>query len=84
MQMCSLTKNLTESLFLQIMRHRDKILLPVKFLDLCLEWREKLAPVIGYLKEEANDGELAAFISYAISFPDGFMALVDTYDTLRY
>lgn len=27
-------------------------------------------------------GELAAFISYAIAFPDVFLALVDTYETL--
>jgi nicotinate phosphoribosyltransferase len=32
---------------------------------------------------ETNEGELAAFISYAQAFPNGFLALVDTYDTLR-
>jgi len=32
--------------------------------------------------ENANIGELAAFISYAIAFPKGFLALVDTYSTL--
>lgn len=31
----------------------------------------------------SNDGELASFISYAAAFPDGFLALVDTYDTLN-
>lgn len=31
---------------------------------------------------KTNDGELAAFVSYAIAYPDKFLALVDTYDTL--
>ncbi len=30
-----------------------------------------------------NEGELAAFTAYALAFPHGFLALVDTYDTLR-
>jgi nicotinate phosphoribosyltransferase len=30
-----------------------------------------------------NEGELAAFISYAQAFPNRFLALVDTYDTRR-
>lgn len=30
-----------------------------------------------------NKGELAAFVAYAQAFPKGFLALVDTYDTLR-
>jgi len=46
------------------------------FLDLVLEYRRKL----GY--DHTNDGELAAFISYAQAFPAGFLALVDTYNTL--
>jgi nicotinate phosphoribosyltransferase len=29
-----------------------------------------------------NDGELAAFIAYASAFPDSFLCLIDTYDTL--
>lgn len=29
-----------------------------------------------------NDGELAAFVAYAQAFPAGFLALVDTYDTI--
>ena len=32
---------------------------------------------------DTNEGELAAFISYAQAFPDNFLALVDTYDTLK-
>ncbi|MEW6364838.1 MAG: nicotinate phosphoribosyltransferase [Acidobacteriota bacterium] len=30
-----------------------------------------------------NQGELAAFVSYALAFPESFLALVDTYDTLN-
>jgi nicotinate phosphoribosyltransferase len=30
-----------------------------------------------------NEGELTSFIAYAQAFPEGFLALVDTYDTLK-
>lgn len=33
--------------------------------------------------ENTNLGELSAFVAYALSYPDSFLALVDTYDTLR-
>lgn len=36
------------------------------------------------MAEETNEGELAAFIAYATAFPRGFLALVDTYDVIRY
>ena len=47
------------------------------FLDLVLQYRHQL----GY--NHAHEGELAAFISYAQAFPEGFLALVDTYNTLK-
>ena len=46
------------------------------FVDLVLQYRQKL----GYM--DTNEGELAAFVSYAQAFPEGFLALVDTYNTL--
>jgi nicotinate phosphoribosyltransferase len=49
----------------------------VNFLDLVLKYRHQL----GY--DHTNDGELASFISYAQAFPAGFLALVDTYNTLE-
>ena len=49
-----------------------------------MEWRTKLAAHLKIMKDEAHEGELAAFASYAIAFPDGFLALVDTYDVSRY
>ncbi|KAJ8610160.1 hypothetical protein CTAYLR_008729 [Chrysophaeum taylorii] len=44
-----------------------------------LRWRATL----GYDDDRLHDGELAAFVSYAISFPKKFVALVDTYSTLE-
>lgn len=41
-----------------------------------LECRQRLG------HENTNEGELAAFVAYATSFPDAFIALVDTYDML--
>jgi nicotinate phosphoribosyltransferase len=48
-----------------------------RFLDLVLQYRDQL----GY--NRTNEGELAAFISYAQAFPEAFLALVDTYNTLQ-
>jgi hypothetical protein len=44
--------------------------------ELALKYREELNFTISSI------GELAAFIAYAQAFPDNFLALVDTYDTL--
>lgn len=49
----------------------------VHFTDLVLKYRRELD------FETANEGELAAFIAYAMAFPANFLALVDTYDTLK-
>jgi len=51
-------------------------LVQVEFLDLVLKKRS----LLGYTN--TNDSELAAFIAYAQSFPNGLVALVDTYDTI--
>ena len=48
----------------------------VDFVEAVMAYRKKLSPA-------SNMGELAAFIGYAQAFPDGFLALVDTYDTLN-
>ncbi|KAF2071044.1 hypothetical protein CYY_007642 [Polysphondylium violaceum] len=46
-------------------------------LELALSFRKEL----GY--EMSSMSELVAFVAYARSFPTGFLALVDTYDTLN-
>ncbi len=55
----------------------------VDFVDKCLKWREKICQVLGVIATETIEGELAAFISYALAFPDGLVCLIDTYDVLR-
>jgi nicotinate phosphoribosyltransferase len=47
------------------------------FVKMVLKIREELG--FNY----TNEGELASFIAYAQAFPRGFLALVDTYDTLK-
>lgn len=46
------------------------------FLESVMKYRAELA------FDGTNEGELTAFIAYAQAFPNGFLALVDTYDTL--
>ncbi|XP_075545548.1 nicotinate phosphoribosyltransferase isoform X3 [Dermacentor variabilis] len=55
----------------------------VDFMALCCKWRKELTGLFKTIEDEASSGELAAFISYAVSFPQNFLALVDTYDVLR-
>jgi nicotinate phosphoribosyltransferase len=49
----------------------------VDFVGVVLKYRKQL----GF--DHTNEGELASFIGYAQAFPRGFLALVDTYDTLH-
>lgn len=53
-------------------------------LELSIAHRKDLSSVLEISTEESSEGELAAMVSFAIAFPDGFMALVDTYDVKRY
>eukprot|EP00735_Rhodelphis_limneticus_P009049 TRINITY_DN2502_c1_g1::TRINITY_DN2502_c1_g1_i1::g.19330::m.19330 TRINITY_DN2502_c1_g1::TRINITY_DN2502_c1_g1_i1::g.19330 ORF type:complete len:535 (-),score=154.22,sp/Q55G10/PNCB_DICDI/56.18/0.0,NAPRTase/PF04095.11/3.9e-29,QRPTase_N/PF02749.11/0.14 TRINITY_DN2502_c1_g1_i1:310-1914(-) len=49
----------------------------VDFVKIVAEERDRLK------YHNTNEGELAAFTAYAISFPTGLLALVDTYDTVE-
>jgi nicotinate phosphoribosyltransferase len=50
-------------------------------LEKTLEWAAKLDKATGL--KTGIEGELAAFISYARAYPSNFLALVDSYDTLK-
>lgn len=58
--------------------------IPQDLLELSIKHRDALSEVLDISTEESSEGELAAMVSFAIAFPDGFMALVDTYDVKRY
>ena len=58
----------------------DEMLL---LLPLVLEYRVQMSQKFDPVYSTTNDGELAAFIAYATSFPRSFMCLIDTYDTLK-
>ncbi|GBP89711.1 Nicotinate phosphoribosyltransferase [Eumeta japonica] len=66
-----------------VLRHADTDE-QYNLLEVAIEWRKRVSSVIDVSPEEASDGELAALVSYAIAFPSGFLALVDTYDVKRY
>ncbi|XP_052893319.1 nicotinate phosphoribosyltransferase isoform X4 [Anopheles moucheti] len=53
-------------------------------LELAMEHRAALASVLDVSTDESSEGELAAMVSFAIAFPDGFMALVDTSGLLNF
>jgi nicotinate phosphoribosyltransferase len=53
-------------------------------LELAVAHRSGLSKILEINTDESSEGELAAMVSFAIAFPDGFMALVDTYDVKRY
>jgi nicotinate phosphoribosyltransferase len=48
----------------------------VDVVELALKYRSELRFSV------ASNGELAAFIAFAQAFPNNFLALVDTYETL--
>ncbi|KAK8673974.1 hypothetical protein V6N13_112282 [Hibiscus sabdariffa] len=55
------------------------------FVTLVQSWLSKIQSLKSLRSTfgETNQSELAAFISYALAFPNNFLALVDTYDVMR-
>lgn len=48
------------------------------FIEIVKQYRTKIPNA-----KHANEGELAAFSVYALSFPSSFLALIDTYHTMK-
>ncbi|NXK05888.1 PNCB phosphoribosyltransferase, partial [Herpetotheres cachinnans] len=56
---------------------------PVDLLALAKSWLQRVCELLQTAPEKANRGELAAFVSYAITFPHDFQGLLDTYCVRR-
>ncbi|KAM6282111.1 LOW QUALITY PROTEIN: nicotinate phosphoribosyltransferase [Porphyrio hochstetteri] len=56
---------------------------PVDLLDLAESWLQRVCELLHTPAEKTNQGELAAFVSYAITFPHDFQGLLDTYCVRR-
>ena len=57
---------------------------PRDFYPETVKWLKKLTPLLKVVETETHDGERIGFCAYAIAFPTSFLALVDTYNVLRY
>ncbi|XP_062987278.1 nicotinate phosphoribosyltransferase isoform X2 [Elgaria multicarinata webbii] len=56
---------------------------PVDFPPLAETWLSRVCQLLQVPLDGVNHGELAAFVSYAITFPHNFQGLVDTYCVMR-
>uniref|UniRef100_A0A8C3MP29 Nicotinate phosphoribosyltransferase n=1 Tax=Geospiza parvula TaxID=87175 RepID=A0A8C3MP29_GEOPR len=56
---------------------------PVDLADLAVSWLQQVCVLLQTPPSKANQGELAAFVSYAVTFPCDFQGLLDTYCVRR-
>ena len=56
---------------------------PVDLPALAKSWLQRVCELLQTPPEKVNRGELAAFVSYAITFPHDFQGLLDTYCVRR-
>ncbi|KAM7070371.1 nicotinate phosphoribosyltransferase [Acridotheres tristis] len=56
---------------------------PVDLADLAVSWLQRVCDLLQTPPGKTNQGELAAFVSYAVTFPCDFQGLLDTYCVRR-
>lgn len=56
----------------------------VDFVTLALGWLRRVCDLLGVKAENVHEGELAAFLSYAVAYPRNFLPVIDTYSVKRY
>ena len=68
-------------ILLQMLLPNNSTTDPVDLAASSLAWLDRVCQFLDLT--DTNTGELAAFIAYAVAFPDSFLMLVDTYDVLK-
>ncbi|TSL47617.1 Nicotinate phosphoribosyltransferase [Bagarius yarrelli] len=52
---------------------------PVEFVPLVKDWLGRVCQLLGTKPQQVREGELAAFLSYAIAYPRNFLPVIDSY-----
>lgn len=52
---------------------------PVDFISLTKGWLSRVCELLGAEPGKIREGELAAFLSYAIAYPHNFLPVIDSY-----
>nr|CAB3264201.1 nicotinate phosphoribosyltransferase-like protein [Phallusia mammillata] len=56
---------------------------PENFISSVKKWLKLVCTTLNVLENETNEGELTAFVAYALAFPDTCLCLLDTYSVLK-
>lgn len=56
---------------------------PVNLVSLTKDWLVRVCELLGAHSEKICEGELAAFLSYAIAYPQNFLPVIDSYNVGR-
>lgn len=56
---------------------------PVELVPLVKDWLGRVCQLLGAKPEQVREGELAAFLSYAIAYPCNFLPVIDSYSVSR-
>ncbi|KAF5778883.1 putative nicotinate phosphoribosyltransferase [Helianthus annuus] len=75
----------TDEIIEKSLKSQDGSRICEDFISVVQTWLSKLKrlSILKGVFGETNQSELAAFVSYALAFPDNFLALVDTYDVMK-
>ncbi|MFS8033299.1 putative nicotinate phosphoribosyltransferase [Helianthus anomalus] len=75
----------TDEIIEKSLKSQDGSRICEDFISVVQTWLSKLKrlSILKGVFGETNQSELAAFVSYALAFPDNFLALVDTYDVVK-